>query len=213
METKFQTSFIPKQPVTESPIRTTGGNFFFLITFVIFMVSIALFGAAYLYNQLIDNNIAKGEADLRLNENAFDATTIQELTRLNDRINAAQFLLKQHIAFSSFFGVLERATLRNVSFKNFSYAYGGGDKISITMQGTAGRATGSSYETVALQAKAFTNPTLRNVFRSPLLTDVGLDAQGNSSFSFSASLDPLLISFYKLRKEEAAASAGLVNPQ
>jgi hypothetical protein len=211
METKFQTSFIPKQPVTESPIRTSGGNFLFLLSFVVFMVSIAIAGAAFLYNQLIDNNIAKGNASLQKDEAALDPTTIQELTRLNDRINAAQLLLKQHIAFSNFFGALERSTLRNVSFKSFSYVYGGGDKISITMQGVAGRVTGSSYETVALQAKEFTNPELRNVFRSPLLTDVGLDAQGNSSFSFSASLDPLLISFYKLRKEEAAAA--VVNTQ
>lgn len=205
METKFQTSFIPKQPVTETRSRGSGANFFFLISFIIFMVSVAIAGAAFLYHQLVDNNIAKGNAQLELNENAFDQTTIQELTRLNDRITAAQSLLKQHIAFSNFFGALERATLENVVFRNFSYAYGGSDKVGISMQGLAGRGPVSSYETVALQAKAFTDPALRNVFRSPLLTDVALDTEGNASFTFTSTIDPLLISFYKLRKEEAAA--------
>ncbi|MES3005789.1 MAG: hypothetical protein V4664_02475 [Patescibacteria group bacterium] len=211
METKFQTSFIPKQPVTETRVHSSGGNFFFLVSFILFMVSVAIAGAAFLYDQLVENNISKGNAQLRLNENAFDSTTIQQLTRLNDRINAAQNLLRQHIAFSNFFGALERATLRNVVYKNFSYAYGGGEKISISMLGLAGRGPASSYETVALQAKAFTDPSLRNVFRSPILTDVALDAQGNASFSFSASIDPILVSFYRLRKEEAAAAGAVVD--
>ncbi len=210
METKFQTSFIPKQPVTQAPVRSSGGNFLFLIAFILFMVSVAVAGGAFLYNQLVDSNITKGNAQLDLNENALDPTTIQELTRLNDRMIAAKGLLQQHIAFSNFFGSLERATLRNVEYSSFAYTYGGGDKISISMKGTAGRGPVSSYETVALQAKEFTNPALRNVFRSPLLTDVGVDAAGNSSFSFSAALDPTLISYYKLRKEEAAT--GAVNP-
>lgn len=171
------------------------------------MVSVAIAGAAFLYNQLVENNIAKGNNQLELNENAFDPTTIQELTRLNDRITAAQTLLRQHIAFSNFFGALQRSTLRNVVFRNFSYVYGGGDKIAISMQGVAAKGPSSSYETVALQAKAFTDPSLRNVFRSPLLSEVSQDAEGNAAFIFSASVDPILISFYKLRKEEAAASA------
>lgn len=207
METKFQTSFIPKQPVNEAPVRhSSGTNFLFLGAFVIFMVSVAMAGASFLYNQLIDSNIAKGNADLKLNENALDQNTIRELTRLNDRITAAQTLLKQHIAFSNFFGALERATLKTVAFKNFSYVYGGDDKISITMQGLAGRGPVNSYETVALQAKEFTSPALRNVFRSPILNDVSLDGEGNATFAFSAAIDPQLVSYYKLRKDEAAAA-------
>lgn len=200
METKFQTSFIPKQPVTsEAPHHASAASLFFLFAFIIFMASLACAGGVFIYSGIIKNNINEGKSQLTLNKNAFDPNTINQITRLNDRINAADYLLKRHKSVSTLFSVLSNATLVNVRFSDFNYA-GVDDKITLSMKGQA-----SSYETVALQAKEFTNPNLKNVFRSPLFGDLTLDTQGNVSFSFSTNVDPLLVDYYKLKKEEYAA--------
>lgn len=201
METKFQTSFIPKQPITEgATIRhSSGGSFFFLISFIIFMVSIATAGAAFFYNQLVDKTIADGNKQLAINENAFDPKTIEELGRLNDRINAADQLLHEHVAVSNFFPELERSTLKTVTFGNFAYKNSGADKISINMSGQA-----RSYESIALQSRAFTDPSLRSIFHSPIFSGLNLDASGNVDFSFNMFLDPSVVSFYKNMKDSNA---------
>lgn len=200
METKFQTSFIPKQPVTaEAPRHSSMSSLFFLFSFIIFMASLAAAGGVFIYDQVVRKNIDKGKSQLTINRNAFDPNTISQITRLNDRINAADFLLKRHKSVSTLFLVLGNATLKNVRFNDFNYL-GADDKISLTMRGQA-----TSYETVALQAKEFTNPSLKNVFRSPIFSDLTLDTQGNVSFSFSTNIDPFLVDYYKLKKEEYAA--------
>ncbi len=205
METKFQTSFIPKQPVTsEAPHRATTASLFFLAAFILFMASLACAGGVFIYGAIIQKNITEGTSQLTLNKNAFDPNTISQITRLNDRINAADYLLKHHKSVSTLFLVLSNATLKNVRFSDFNYA-GADDKITLSMKGQA-----VSYETVALQAKEFTNPNLKNVFRSPLFGDLTLDTQGNVSFSFNTSIDPLLVDYYKLKKEEYAAGGSPV---
>lgn len=208
METKFQTSFIPKQPVTsEAPHHASAASLFFLFAFIIFMASLASAGGVFIYSQIIKKNINEGKAQLTLNKNAFDPNTISQITRLNDRINAADSLLKKHKSVSTLFLVLSNSTLKNVRFSDFNYA-GIDDKIVLSMRGQA-----TSYETVALQAKEFTNPNLKNVFRSPLFGDLTLDTLGNVSFSFTTSIDPLLVDYYKLKKEEySAASRAPGNP-
>ena len=206
METRFQTSFIPKQPVTaEAPRHASASSLFFLFTFIVFMASLAAAGGVFIWKEIVSKNIEDGKAQLTLNKNAFDPNTISQLTRLNDRINAAEDLLKKHKSVSTLFLVLSNATLKNVRFTEFNYA-GVDNKISLSMKGQA-----TSYETVALLAKEFTNPNLKNVFRSPLFGDLTLDTQGNVSFTFSANIDPLLVDYYKLKKEEYA-SGGVPNP-
>lgn len=206
METKFQTSFIPKQPVTsEAPHHASAASLFFLFAFILFMASIACAGGVFIYGQIIQKNITEGTSQLTLNKNAFDPNTINQITRLNDRINAADYLLKHHKSVSTLFLVLSNATLKNVRFSDFNYA-GVDDKITLAMRGQA-----TSYETVALQAKEFTNPNLKNVFRSPLFGDLTLDTTGNVSFSFNTSIDPLLVDYYKLKKEEYSANGAPKN--
>ncbi|HEY1037729.1 MAG TPA: hypothetical protein VGE62_04075 [Candidatus Paceibacterota bacterium] len=208
METKFQTSFIPKQPLNvDAPHRTSSASIFFLISFIIFMASAASAGGVIIYGRIIEQNIKNGNEQLLINKNAFDPNTIKEITRLNDRINAANTLLKQHKGVSTVFQILSNTTLRNVRFTDFNYS-SADDKITLSMRGTA-----TGYDTVALQAKAFTDPALKNVFRSPIFGDLNLDQQGNVGFSFTTGVDPFLVDYYKLKREEYGLSGGTAGTQ
>lgn len=57
-----------------------------------------------------------------------------------------------------------------------------------------------SYEMVALQARALTDPTMkyRNAFKSPILGDLNVDTLGNVSFNLSSAIDPSVVSYYRL---------------
>jgi len=202
METKFQTSFIPKQPVTEAAKHhTSAASLFFLVAFIMFMASLAAAAGVFLYSRVVDTNIAEGNKQLALNRNAFDPNTIQQYTRLNDRINAVYSLLKLHRSPSTLFQVLSNVTLKTVQFTDFQYT-DTGDKINLSMKGQA-----YNYETVALQAQAFTDPALRNVFKSPIFGDLNLDNLGNVSFSFTTQVDPFLVNYYQLMQEESGTDA------
>lgn len=199
METKFQTSFIPKAPVTESlSRRSSGTGFLFLIAFILFIASAASAGGVYFYAQILDKKIEEGNKELTANKNIFNPNEVQDLSRLNDRINAAYTLLQNHVALTDLFDVIGQVTLQNVQFTNFSYSNSGGDKISLNMNGKA-----NSYETVALQARALTDPSMKfkNAFKSPILGDISTDRQGNRSFSLSSGIDSKVVSYYRLIKD------------
>lgn len=207
METKFQASFIPKQPVNVPARRTSGSNIFFLISLLILIVAIIGAGGVYFWEKKINKDIASVNESLVRARNSFDQNTVKEFSRLNDKINSSEFLLKQHVAPSVLFKVIGDVTLKNVRFVNFRYANAGGDKISISMNGEA-----VSYEAVALQASAFTNPKLRNVFRSPIFSDPDLGSNGRAVFTFTTGIDPILLNHYKLKTDpnnQVFQSAGL----
>jgi hypothetical protein len=193
MDTKFQSSFIPKQPVNQVTRHVSGSNIFFLISFLIFIVTGVLSGFVYLWDKQTDIKITQVNKDLNSVRNAFDQNTVKEFVRLNDKINTSDFLLKQHVAPSVLFGIIGDSTLKNVRFTNFTYANTGGDKVSVSMSGEA-----ISYETVSLQASAFANPELRNVFRNSIFSDPSLAADGKATFTYTAGIDPTLINYYKL---------------
>ncbi len=207
METKFQASFIPKQPVNIPSKRTSGSGILFLISFLIFIIVLIAASGVYFWEKKINKDISSVNESLVRARNSFDQNTVKEFSRLNDKINASELLLKQHISPSVLFKVIGDVTLKNVRFINFRYANAGGDKISISMNGEA-----VSYEAVALQASAFTNPKLRNVFRSPIFSDPDLGSNGRAVFTFTTGIDPILLNYYKLKTDpnnQVFQSAGI----
>lgn len=196
MDTKFQSSFIPKQPVNEPVRYRSGSNIFFLLSFLIFIVGCIGAGGVYFWDKQLDGNIANVNSSLVLFRNSFDQNTIKEFTYLDSRINSADALLKKHIAPSVVFKIIGDVTLKNVRFTNFKYSNAGGDKVSIAMSGEA-----ISYEAVALQSSAFTNPQLRSVFRNTIVSDPDLSGEGKASFSFSTGIDPTLLNYYRLKMD------------
>lgn len=196
MDTKFQSSFIPKQPVNEPARSSSGSNIFFLISFLIFIIACVGAGTVYFWDKQMDNKITSVNNNLNSLRSSFDQNTIKDFTNLNNKINAANYLLRQHIAPSVLFSIIGDTTLKNVRFTSFKYSNAGGDKISISMAGEA-----KSYESVVLQSSAFLNPKLRNVFRNTIFSDPDLNANGKAVFSFTTGVDPILLNYYKLKAD------------
>lgn len=194
VDTKFQTSFIPKQPVgEETPQEGSGGGILFLISFLILVASIAAGAGVFIWNKTVQANIEGGRTELEKHNAVFDANSIKEFTRLDTRIDVASMLLKQHVRPSQIFPRLAANTLETVRFNNFNYTYEGNDKIMISMSGEA-----LDYESMALQAQQFTQPQLQNSFRSPIFSNFSKD-EDTVVFTFTSGIDPYVIDYYQSR--------------
>lgn len=196
-ETKFQTSFIPKQPVTGGETRHSGGSsIFFLVSFLILVATAAAGVGAYVWHSTIEKQIEKGNTQLKTHRSSFDKNTIEQFTRLDNRIDVASTLLKNHVSASSIFPRLQDGTLKTVQFKSFSYANSGDGKIVISMTGEA-----QDYESLALQATEFTESRFQNSFRSPIFSSF-TKGKSNVVFTFSSGIDPFILKYYDARQTE-----------
>ncbi len=189
MDNNFQTSFIPKKPLTterSAPIRHVSVTT--LIATVIFFASLASLGGVYVYKSVLTKTIASQSADLARAKSAFEPSLINVLQNLDRRINSSEEILNKHIMVSPIFSALSALTLKSIRFTKFSYSISDNPtKISVIMSGTA-----SSYKAIALQADALTQ---NKYLLDPLFSNLSLDEKGNVSFDLNFSVDPALVSY------------------
>ena len=193
MDTKLQTSFIPKKPIV-----TMGGiqrerhfNFLSLIIFMIFMVAAVGAVGVFSYEKYLNAEIANMTAKLKAAQDSLDPSLISGWVRLDKRIESGKEILNLHLALSSFFDLLQKMTLKTVQFKNFNYTIGNGQKISISMNGQA-----DSFAAVALQSDEFAKSS--KYITNQLFSNVNIDKEtGQVVFQFTATLDPSIISYAK----------------
>ncbi|OHB18691.1 MAG: hypothetical protein A2854_05230 [Parcubacteria group bacterium RIFCSPHIGHO2_01_FULL_56_18] len=185
VDTGIPASFIPHDTsVARPPSRGGGGlnDLLLLVAIVIFVASAALAVGVFLYGQyLVTENTAK-LAQLERAKAGFQPALIQQLTRLDDRMHAADRVLSGHIAPSLFFQALEQATLQTVSFKTLDFQVAENQTLTVKMAGVA-----ESVNSIALQADLFskngviTNPIFSNIARQPDGVHFSLTAVVNPS--------------------------------
>lgn len=193
MEPKYQTSFIPKKPVTTvGPTRSGGISLLLLVSVIIFLISLGLAGYVFLEKNLLIQKIKENQTTIEANKSGLvsDSITIETLVELNSRINVAKNLLDKHIAVSPVFDFLQKGTLESVRFKNFNFTSSGKDasgvgKMSVQMSGQA-----RDWETIASQADEFGKTDWRKIITEPKISNLSLNPDGSVSFLFSAFIAP-----------------------
>ncbi len=185
MDPKFQTSFIPKKSYEESP---KGANLLTLIAGAIFLVTLLGSGGVYLYNKSVNQQITASKATIQTERDSFELPFIDLLTRLDGRIEAGKKLLGAHVALSPLFGFFGANMLQSMRFDSLAYTQTP-QKISVTAHGQA-----QSYQSIALQSDIFAqNRLIQNV----IFSDFSLDQTGAIAFTFSATVNPDLVSYSK----------------
>ena len=198
MDPRFQSSFIPKKPVMTSMRPARGPiNLLSLISTIVFIIALALGGGVFLYQSYLNNSIASDTQSLNLTKSQFDPATINDIIRLDSRLNTANSLLSQHAELSNLFLVLENTTLQTVRFTNFNFTIGDKNTLTLSMNGEA-----LGFADVALQAAAFNKSPY---FKNLIVTGLSLESSGGVAFMISVNVDPSLISY-------AAPAAGSVSP-
>lgn len=192
-------AFIPHDTgvVAARPHSRGGLNDLILLSgIVLFVASVALAVGVFLYGQFLQTQTTSKLAQLKRAEDAFEPSLIEQITRLDDRMHAADLVLGNHLAPTAFFQALGQATLQTVSFDSLHLEAPDAQHITITMQGIA-----QSVNSVALQAELFSkngvivNPIFSNIARQP----------GGVHFDLSAGINPAALNF---RSIGTAASAG-----
>ena len=196
MEPKFQTSFIPKRPISSSTgnsvIRST--NIFSIVATVFFIVTLFTSVGLYLYKNLLTNQIAEVDKILNTSRTAFQPEKIQELVDVNNRIEVAKNLLEKHIVTSNLLTLLETLTVKRMRFVNFNYSNRAGIP-TVVMKGES-----QTYNALAQQEDIFSkDKSLVN----PEFSDFNLGDNGNITFDFSATLEPGLISYKKITESKS----------
>jgi len=192
METKLQTSFIPKKPIT-SDYSDDGSkvSLLTLLSIIAFIVVVAMVAGIIFWKDSLTKKIDADKQQLLKTKEAYEPNTIESLIRLDDRITVSNQLLSSHLAVSPVFKLLELETLRNIRFKTMRFSYGDNNKVSLTMSGVA-----RNFETVAKQSDIF--GTLK-FLQQPVISDLNLTQDGSVSFNFTATIDKTLVSYQTSR--------------
>ncbi len=198
METKFQTSFIPKRPMQptsglapmEPRNRPSSGGAFMVIAVGLFILSLLAIGGAYLWNQYLLSAQNGYKQQLATREQQFNVDLISQLEGQSLKIAYARQLISNHIAASKIFSIVSSMTAQNVIFlsMNITGSTGTGGNLSVSLSGY-----GKDFSTVAFQSDVLSQLRqygLGNIVKNPFVSNPSLNQNGTVSFGLSFSLNP-----------------------
>ena len=193
-----QSSFIPHD--TEFGIRRrvspTGiVDLAALIAIVVFVASGTLAGAVFIYQ--INRQQARDSKHDQLEraKRDFDVSLIKKLTRLDDRMNAANKILSSHVALSPFFHTLEKTTVSTIGFRTLNFEVADQTAVNVKMSGIA-----NSVNSVAYQADQFGDS---GVFKNPIFSNIDRGELG-VNFQVTSAVNPRSVSYTQSLESGAA---------
>lgn len=197
MEPNIPTSFIPKRPVTneDSPSHMSphAVGLLSILTAVVVIVTVVSFGFVYIYQKQLDSQKAKLTTSINVAKNNIGTDFINDMKRLNARIDGVKTILGHHIVVSPIFQALEATTLRSVQYKNFSYGFTTDPGTKATLVEVVLLGNAKSYATIALQSDAFTNNTL---IKNPIFSSLSVNDRTNAvDFKLVFTVDPSDLSY------------------
>jgi hypothetical protein len=221
METKFQTSFIPKKPiVTDAPRRVPSStSLLFLLGLIAFIGSVGWAVGTFFMIQYYNQEQQHYKTDLAENEKRYSTPLIAELARAKNKIDVAKTLLQNHVAVSEALTIVAALTAEKVHFTDFTItapavatnaAPDAKSTYKIQMKGVA-----DGFNSIAFQSDVFgrsqkygTNKVLKN----PILSDLSVDVDGDVKFNFTAEILPDDISYEKVLSQTSPSEGSLPSP-
>ena len=212
MDTKFQTSFIPKAPIAQTRSAGSGMSFFLLASIIIFLISLGLVAWVYFEKNYLIGQITTAQSTITTNKSGLisDSNTVENIIDLNNRITVAKQLLASHVAISPVFAFLQQVTLQDVIFNSFTFSSAGKDANGNTTIGVQLSGIARDWESVASQEDEFDLPDWQNIISNSKLSNFSLNADGSVSFTFSATINPQFISYASVNANNTATSTSAV---
>ncbi len=189
----FQSSsFIPEETEPTSGGGEGGsGSSLLSVMAVTLTVAVGLAAAgSFLYKQYSQSQLESKKQELEQAKADFDQGLIDELERLSNRIDTAETILNEHVAYTPVFDMVEEATLAGVQFTSMEVTRSNQSRgnqsdnessdVTVLMQGVGG-----SYAAVALQSEALAE---HEDITNPILSEFGLGEGGDVNFSVEFSV-------------------------
>jgi len=198
METKFQTSFIPKKPTIVEVSSTGSSVSLFLVLSIFIFVATAMFsGFVYFYkvnrvNYLNQVIASVNESHTRQS----DEITTQNLIALDGKIKMVKNIVDNHNALSNMLTELQGKIVDGIRLSSLNYTAVSGENInSLKLSGMA-----RNFKTIDAQATVLRNSN--STFLNPVFSDFVLNnVTGAVSFSLTCNVKPSAIN-YKVKYEE-----------
>lgn len=178
-------SFIPKTAVPRPAYQQRSFGFLVTVAVVALLVSLGIFGGAYVYKGLLDSDIEKSRADLEKIKKEFEITSIRSFSQMASSIDAVKTAINSHTATSKIFRFLQENVLPSARFLDLNFSNTG--KPSIVLGGEA-----ASFTALAEQSYVINNS---KYVRSMALSDLSLRRSGNIGFKMTITFDPAMINY------------------
>jgi len=201
MESKFNTSFIPKKTLQSVGNNDTNryvgrrdvyGPSFSLSLFL-FVAAVVSSVGLFVYSNIVESSIEEKIILLEDKKATFQSEEIDDLIRTDTRIKNAYKLLTEHVTLSGFFTYLENITLKRIQYTEFEFIGIPNQASLLTLSGNA-----KNFQDVALQTEQYRTGGLRN----PIVNELERSEETNDvSFSVDVITDPKIISFSSLLKQ------------
>lgn len=182
MAPNFQSSFIPKDSPTQSPLQKKSVGLFGMLSILLLIISIALAAGLFVYSGIVKSNIESLKSEMDQSVNSIDEKTISEMTKFSDRLNVVQGIVSKHQVISNFLSLLSSLTVNNVEYNEFHYSIMQSGTVLVTLNGKA-----RDYATLALQQDIFSK---NKYIKSSKFEELQLSGKGQVSFKLTIEADP-----------------------
>ena len=203
MENSFQTSFIPKKPITTTAVSSYKSPTSLITVFFVFLlVGVGcVAGGLFFYRIYLQNQEKVLSDSLTAASGSFDKSTVDQLQLFDKRVTVSKQLLASHIVMTPLFTLLGQLTIPSVQFTKFNQSDDDTTGFSVKLSGVA-----QDYKSIALQADAF-NTDQGHSFKDVVFSNLNKDTSGKVLFDISFTVDPSLLSYEKNTSALPAATA------
>lgn len=189
MENSFQTSFIPKKPITSSIADKAPKSLISIIAIFLLIVSVLGSVGLFFYKTYLNKQKESSSSALSDVRDSFEKDTIVELDSFNKKTEVAKQILNNHIILSPLFTSLGEITIPQVQYTKFEQTTNEGGFL-VNIEGEA-----RDYRSIALQADMF-NTTKGRFFKNVVFSNLTKDEKSNKiTFNLEFNVDPGLLSY------------------
>jgi hypothetical protein len=188
MENSFQTSFIPKKPISSVVSTKEPKSLFSIIAAFLLVISILAPVGLFFYKAYLTKQKEALSASLLVARDSFEKDTIEELGLFDKRIEISKQILNNHIISSPLFALLGGITIPTIQYTSFSQQVS--DKgFSISLEGKA-----KDYKSIVIQSDVFSSAK-GSSFKNVLFSNLTKDTNNNVSFNLKFEIDPNVLSY------------------
>ncbi len=188
MENSFQTSFIPKKPISSVVSTKEPKSLFAIIATFLLVISILAPVGLFFYKAYLTKQREALSVSLLVARDSFEKDTIEELGLFDKRIEISKQILNNHIISSPLFALLGGITIPTIQYTSFSQQVS--DKgFSVSLEGKA-----KDYKSIVIQSDVFSSAK-GSSFKNVLFSNLTKDSNNNVSFNLKFEIDPNLLSY------------------
>lgn len=182
MAENIPTSFVPKKPLRQVKRKSHAGTSVFSIAGILILVaSIVLAGLVFGYNIFLKEELTKKTNQVAALQASINEKSVEDLSRLSDRIKIGQGLVENRVATSQVLDFLQTNTLQNVQFKELQLTE---DQNEFVFEAGG---VAKSFNAMAYQSEVFAKSSL---IKDQIFSDIKVDENGNVTFKFSGRILP-----------------------